>query len=114
MCIIAARSNTRRYKRISSSSKGRIKKMLNRAKVMKELQTHSTDLFIDRSHEYNLARACWQRIVADIHFIDKVHALPTPWLIPSWQGAVDRTVSIMPLKSPYRVVAIDGSQIYPD
>jgi hypothetical protein len=88
--------------------------MLNRAKVMKELQARSADLFIDRSHEYNLARACWERIVANPHFIDKVRALPTPWLIPSWQGPLDRTVAIAPLNNPYRVVAIDGSQIYPD
>jgi hypothetical protein len=90
--------------------------MLDRAKVMRELQGISDQLFIDVSQEYERARDLWQAIVADPTFVHKVRAVEgkAPWLIPTWNEKLDTAIAVSSHVSPYCVVAVDGSQIYPD
>lgn len=90
--------------------------MLDRAKVMKELQEISDNLFLDFSAEYDLARTIWEKIVADSAFVHKVRAVQgkTPFLIPTWTDRLNVTFSVSQAPASYCVVAVDGSQIYPD
>lgn len=90
--------------------------MLDRAKVMKELQGISDHLFLDFSAEYEVARSVWEKIVHDATFIHKVRAVQgkTPFLIPTWNDQLNATFSVHQAPSAYCVVAVDGSQIYPD
>jgi hypothetical protein len=83
---------------------------------MKELQGISDHLFIDFSAEYELARTIWEKIVADSTFMHKVRAVQgkTPFLIPTWTEKLDATFSVAIDQKKYCVVAVDGSQIYPD
>lgn len=88
--------------------------MLHHAKVMQALLALQEDLFIDNSAHLAIARASWQRLAADPTFIFKIREINSPWLLPSWQGAVDAIETISSIDEPYQVVSVDGSQIYPD
>jgi len=90
--------------------------MLDRAKVMRELQSISDHLFLDFSAEYAIARTLWDKIVADPTFRNKVREVQgkTPWLIPTWVEDLDESIAVPHEQLSYYVLAVDGSQIYPD
>lgn len=88
--------------------------MLHYAKVMQALQSVQEELFADHTHNITLARESWQRLVADPLVAQKIAHCSSPWLIPSWQGPLDIAYDVPLLQEPYRVIGIDGSQVYPD
>lgn len=90
--------------------------MLDRAKVLQELQGISDHLFSDFSAEYELARTIWEKIVADATFMHKVRAVQgkAPFLIPTWTDQLNASFSVPQHIERYCIVAVDGSQIYPD
>jgi hypothetical protein len=88
--------------------------VLDRAKLLRELEQLSGKLFTDLSDEFAIALASWQRIIADSTFLYKIHALKTPLPLPTWTGKIDEAITISDSTANYRVIAIDGSQIYPD
>lgn len=88
--------------------------MLDRSKVIRELQNVSDRLFLDASYEHELARVIWQHIAADPLYTYTVRSLDVPWPISSWHGRLDHAVSIDHQALNYTVYAVDGSQIYPD
>src|SRR5271163_335910 len=88
--------------------------MLNRAKVMHALQHIEDALFHDISDEIRTAREVWERITHDATFIHKIRACDMPLPLPQWEGDLGIVVPINPLTSPYTILGVDGSQIYPD
>jgi len=88
--------------------------MLNRQKLAQKLNAISNSLFIDTSHEKEIAYESWQRLVKDPLLREKVKKIDAPWLIPDWQGALNETHLIEPITTPYGALAVDGSQVYPD
>ena len=89
--------------------------MLDRPKVMKELQESANKLFINLSSEFNLAKEIWEIITKDQFFAQKIAAIKAPWLIPSWIGNLSDVVTTIPNhQKSYTVFSVDGSQIYPD
>lgn len=88
--------------------------MLHHAKVMQALVELQEELFSDASTHIEAARASWNRIMQDPTFADKIRTIDSPWLLPSWQGPISTVYTVAPLYEPYQVIAIDGSQIYPD
>lgn len=89
--------------------------MLDRSKVLKALQTISTNLFKDYSDETATAQRIWDIICNDPDFAIKVASSHCPdLLLPTWQGKLDDVFDVNPVLSDYCVTAIDGSQIYPD
>ena len=88
--------------------------MLNRAVLMQQLQSVSDGLFLDISGEFNIARESWQRIVDDPTFIYKVRQISTPWLVPDWYDHLGAAIKVGTVLDTYTVLAVDGSQVYPD
>lgn len=88
--------------------------MLNRAKLMQEMQQVSTQLFIDTHKELEYAYEVWKAHEADPLLVVKLKAIQTPWILPSWSGLVGATSTIEEHIPSYAVMAVDGSQIYPD
>jgi len=88
--------------------------MLDRIKVLSQLQSVQDQVFLDLSDEYQLARASFERIVADSLFQEKINKVTAPWAFPSWHDSLDTVMPIGAMQSPYIALAIDGSQIYPD
>lgn len=88
--------------------------MLNRAKLLQELELVADQLFIDTSADFDQIKKVWQLICSDPLFSYRLKQVEAPWPVPSWQGALDGAFSIEKPKGPYRVLSVDGSQIYPD
>lgn len=88
--------------------------MLNKAKVLKELQLHVDKLFLDVSPEYRIACTAWQRLVEDPDLLQKISACSSDLTIPVWQGRPDATWPVAARTTIYSITGIDGSQIYPD
>lgn len=87
--------------------------MLNRVALMEQMHALSKDLFLDISGEYDVARQAWQRICSDATFIYKVRQITTSLLVPDWWQPLSLVTSIAGISS-YSVLAVDGSQVYPD
>ena len=88
--------------------------MLDHAKVLLALNTIKDELFADASQEISIAREAFKRIAEDPSFQEKAAAISSPWVIPSWEGRIDRTFPVLPMHEPYQVISVDGSQVYPD
>lgn len=88
--------------------------MLDRAKLFTELTRISDDLFVSYSDEYACARHVWDRIVDDERFAQKCESQPWSLPIPLWSGKLDAVSDLKTAFKPYTVIAVDGSQIYPD
>ncbi|MGB8367058.1 MAG: DNA double-strand break repair nuclease NurA, partial [Candidatus Babeliales bacterium] len=89
--------------------------MLDRSKVMRELQQLADKLFPDYSPAYDLAQKSWYRLVADPTFIYKVREFQNPpWPVPTWIDSINKVIPVAKNINDYTIVSVDGSQIYPD
>lgn len=89
--------------------------MLDRCKVLYELQKLSEKLFFDAAPSLNAAYQIWEIACADPTFNERVKmatvSLPLSW----WQGRLNQAYQVDSNKNTvYTIVGIDGSQIYPD
>lgn len=88
--------------------------MLNRTKVLRELQAVSDRLFLDLSKQQEVARKAWDQLSIDPLFQQKCKAASLAWPTPTWQAQPNVSFSLSPTNQDYQVVSVDGSQIYPD
>lgn len=89
--------------------------MLDRAKLYTEIARVSEDLFVSYSDEYAYARRIWDCIVSDEAFAERVKSQAWSLPVPGWSGCLDTSFTISTqLSEQYQILAVDGSQIYPD
>lgn len=90
--------------------------MLDRSKLIVELQQVADKLFVDTTPSYHLAQDIWQSITEDLTFPYKVREVRNaPWPVPLWQGNLGDILPVALMNSkPYVALSVDGSQIYPD
>src|SRR5579872_2498068 len=89
--------------------------MLDRLKLLVQLEQVAHQLFVDTTPSYHLAQDVWQSIIADPTFIYKVRQVTNaPWPVPLWQDNLADIISIDCVVYPHAVLSVDGSQIYPD
>jgi hypothetical protein len=87
--------------------------MLDRSKLLQEINKYSGKLFRDYSQEFIIAKEIWQKISQDSDFNKKIKDIAVPWLLPTWHGNLSYSEKIEP-QSQYTILSCDGSQIYPD
>jgi len=88
--------------------------MLNREKLAKDIFSIVSKLFPELGDENQLAQGKWDEIAHDELFAHRVEAAQSSFLVPRWQGNLTDVFSIEPNLKNYTVIAVDGSQIYPD
>ena len=88
--------------------------MLDRSKIVAELQKVSTDLFVGFAQEIDIAEQVWSKISIDAQFEQKVQKTKQSLLVPGWTGLLAPVKTIEPQRNHYVVVSVDGSQIYYD
>ncbi|HLC07264.1 MAG TPA: DNA double-strand break repair nuclease NurA [Candidatus Babeliales bacterium] len=89
--------------------------MLDRLKLIIELQHVADKLFVDVTPSYHLAQDVWQSIIKDSTFLYKVRQVNNaPWPVPLWQDNLGDSIAVEKVVSPYVAFSVDGSQIYPD
>lgn len=88
--------------------------MLDKQKVMRELQKTVPTLFKENTNERAVAQALFSYLRSNLEAQELVQTQESSVTIPSWQGTIDSIIQVTPHEHPYAVVAVDGSQIYPD
>lgn len=87
--------------------------MLNRPQLIHELEDIADQLFAIDDSGYQRIGHLWTQLCADPLLSFKVRKASSPWLVPTWSDDIAQTYAVSPLTT-YAVVAVDGSQIYPD
>ncbi len=88
--------------------------MLDRPKLIEAFSSISSKLFLDRSQEVSFAKGVWNKISQDLFFQNKVTCSQSSFLIPGWKGNLSGSFTVSSGFKDYSVVAVDGSQVYPD
>ena len=88
--------------------------MLDRARVAQKISHITPLLFTERASLSWLNKAFWQRLVEHPVFSAQVQTLSVEKQLISWSGALSQIFVHAPMRPPYTVYAVDGSQIYPD
>jgi|GEM_PF-307092 hypothetical protein len=88
--------------------------MLNREKLATDLHLIISKLFPDITESCDIAQKKWKEIVNDPAFAQKVEAAQSSFLLPRWRGNLSDTFEVPRADEDYIVVAVDGSQVYPD
>ena len=88
--------------------------MLNRGELFFQLQKLSSRLFKDLSYESEIAQSKLNEISQDPFFKNKAEKSNSSFLVPSWNGNLTDVFDIKYYLDKYSVLAVDGSQVYPD
>ncbi len=88
--------------------------MLDRNKIAQELEKLNSNIFTYDDKQFNTACSKWQEIIQKPDFKKQVITSKSSFLLPSWQGRLTDVFEIKPDLKNYAVLAVDGSQIYPD
>ena len=88
--------------------------MLNRNELFLQIKNLSSDLFSDLTLESSIAQEKLQEISSDPYFIKKVELSKSTFLVPTWIGNISDVFYIENDLQDYSVLAVDGSQVYPD
>lgn len=88
--------------------------MLDRQKLLVQLEQVSQELFGSFDQEQQAAHLLWQSVAQDETLADFLQSKKWSLLVPAWQGCLNQSFRIEPIGHPYRVLAVDGSQIYYD
>ncbi len=87
--------------------------MLDRQLLVKKLEAISKFIFKEENNLLEMAWEKWQEISSDPNFIIKVLNAESSFLLPRWEGELSSLFKVDPIDN-YSVLAVDGSQIYPD
>ena len=88
--------------------------MLNRLSLATTLDHVSSELFPSLHDVIDLAWRTYQAAAQDAEFCSRVRAAHATFLVPEWSDGLCDVFSVTRTRDPYTVVAVDGSQIYPD
>jgi len=88
--------------------------VLNREKLAKGMYEIVEKLFPDLDGEYDIARQKWNELCSDASFVHRSQVAQSSFLVPRWDGSLTDTISIDGHPENYVIIAVDGSQIYPD
>lgn len=88
--------------------------MLNRDRLASQLSLMAEKIFTFRDQTAGLTQEEWRSIVTNPIVLNRIAALSETFNLISWEGNLaDMHAVTAPIKA-YRVLAVDGSQIYPD
>lgn len=91
-----------------------VKIMLDRSKILAQLVSQLPHRVQQGDRGLACAQAWWHTVVQDPVLSDAISQAAWPFLVPQWNGLLNVWTPITPRPSNYRVVAVDGSQVYPD
>lgn len=88
--------------------------MLDRHKLAQELARVSTDIFSGGTSATWMNVQLWQLLAQDQQFLCNVIEKSAGCYLPTWDGSFSDVVKLVSIPQYYTVLAVDGSQIYPD
>lgn len=88
--------------------------MLNKLKLLEEINRVSEELFCREESFDPFLRTIWSAMSKDDSFASIVATAAITKKLPTWWGTLHDVFAIKSSPDSYEVIAIDGSQIYPD
>ena len=88
--------------------------MLKKDRVLSQLKDLTPKVFSDKANELELAKKIWLNLLNNPEKLNLVKIGDFEWPIPEWIGGLNDFKDFSPLQDSYKVIAVDGSQIYPD
>jgi len=88
--------------------------MLKRDMLVKQISVLAEQLFPRQKHYANVVLKAWLELAKNKSFLKQVQRLRNQAVIPSWDGDLCEVAKIDTNLEGYEVLAVDGSQIYPD
>lgn len=88
--------------------------VLDKSKLFKEIEKISDTVLYDFGNELEIAKQIWQRISTNVNFPEEISNLKFQWVLPTWYGSLSDVHKIENKISEYTIIAVDGSQVYPD
>lgn len=88
--------------------------MLDRAKLIQELNALADSLFFDSAPMHKAIAALWDKCAQDTFLATRIQAIALAQQLPTWTGILAPTYPVVRHVSDYTVLAVDGSQIYSD
>lgn len=88
--------------------------MLDKSKVMKQVQTLSEQRFVTFADDLEIMKKTWLKVQNDTDLCERFEDQSYKLVVPGWSGALGITEKINGAVEKYAVAAVDGSQIYYD
>ena len=88
--------------------------MLDLVKVIRELERAMPTLYTESTNEREAARTLFYALLEHPQLLEQLKEKQSPYPVPLWKGTLDEHALVEPHPHPYGVLAVDGSQIYPD
>jgi len=88
--------------------------MLNREKMIKEVERVQLAIFKNKKSLSWLTLPIWQEMTTDKQFLGKIEQQGKVQHLSNWERLLADIYEVSPLSTDYSVLAVDGSQIYPD
>jgi len=88
--------------------------MLNRDKVAKDIESLSEKIFFQQDHHENISRAMWHDMVNNPLFEKRIDLARASFSLARWQDKLTDICEVTKTIPEYTVLAVDGSQVYPD
>jgi len=88
--------------------------VLDHLKLLAKFSSINSKLFPNNLDQVEIAKNIWDKISQDSTFALKVENSKSSFLLPRWSEKLNKTYKIESTLKDYSVLAIDGSQIYPD
>jgi hypothetical protein len=88
--------------------------MLNRTKLLQTMTDLRHILVKNQLNTSEWLASLWHKIADDTTLATRAAASAHAWNLPGWTNRLDQEYDLEQEHFPYTVIAIDGSQIYPD
>ena len=88
--------------------------MLNQQKLIQEIEKLTDKLFSYDNSQIKLACTKWKALGNEPNFKKRAAISKSSFLLPHWKDSLTETFEVNPDIKNYSVLAIDGSQVYPD
>ena len=88
--------------------------MLHHEKLVQEIRKTTVSYFLDYENELRRLRLLWDCLGYNETIASFISDREWPCLVPRWQGLLSTQVPVSAALDDYSVIAVDGSQIYPD
>jgi len=88
--------------------------MLNRDKVAQDIQNLSEKIFFQQQSHEKISLAQWHDMVSNPLFEKRITQARASFSLARWQDSLTDIFPVKKLVTGYTVLAVDGSQVYPD
>ena len=88
--------------------------MLKKDKILDQLNSFASQIFSSKTKELEYCMQLWEKVVSDDLFLEQIKVKNSQFSIPKWGKDLNFVQQINSNFNEYKIISVDGSQIYPD